>query len=173
MTSVTKEGTTLSIDTPMAIASDSIVLDDPTALTDNGVALVRGIPFGAGVAPGTRMRLVYLGKHLEPFLRLELFEPDGPSFIVVEPGRVFDDYIIAVAEDDAKALDLVDPSDAAVFLIVTLDGDHSTANLAAPVIINRRAGIGAQVLLEDSGYDKAVPIMNNRSSRPRYQAPTD
>ncbi len=130
----------------------------PVGESDRGIELVRPIPFGSGLASGTRFRLNYPGAQYDPFLTLSLIEPEGPSFIVVEPGRLFDDYLIAIPEMDADLLELADSSDVLTFVIVSTQNTPATVNLAAPIVINRRTKRGLQVILEDSDYDFAVSV---------------
>lgn len=125
---------------------------------DPGIELVRPLAFGNGVAPGTRIRLQYPGERFEPFLKLDLTEPDGPSFIVVEPGRLFDDYLVAIPEEDVELLELTDAADAVIFVLVTTTHTPPTVNLNAPIVVNWRTKRGVQAILDESGYSYAVPI---------------
>ena len=132
---------------------------------DAGISLARPIPFGFGVAPGSRFRLDIPGEQFAPFFRMTLVEPSGPSFWVVEPGRLFDDYIIAMPEHEVELLELVDATDVFTFVIVSPGHETPTVNLFAPVVVNRKTKMGAQVILEDSGYSCTVPI-DAGTSRP-------
>ena len=133
--------------------------------TDRGIELARPLPFGSGVAPGTRFQILYPGERFDPFLKLALIEPDGPNFIVVEPGRLFSDYLIAIPEADAEILELEDPTDVISFVIVTTTRTPATVNLCAPILVNRKTKRGLQAILDDSGYSYAVPI-NAGTARP-------
>ncbi len=125
---------------------------------DRGIDLARPIPFGLGFAPGTRIRLEYPGDQFDPFLRLALTDPSGPCFWAVEPGRLFDDYIVAIPEPDVERLGLVDPDDVVIFVLVSPGRETPTVNLFAPIVINRRTKCGMQVILEESDYSCAVSI---------------
>lgn len=132
---------------------------------DRGLLLARPIPFGFGVAPGTRLSLDYPGEQFDPFLRLSLLEPAGPSFWAVEPGRLFDDYVVEIPEVDVALLDLANESDVVIFVLVSPGKDTPTVNLFAPIIVNRRLKLAAQVILEESGYSCTVAI-NAGTARP-------
>lgn len=125
---------------------------------DLGIDLARPIPLGVGFAPGTRIRLEWPGEQFEPFLRLVLTDPTGPSFWAVEPGRLFDDYIVAIPEPDVERLELIDQTDVVIFVLVSPGAEAPTVNLFAPIVINRRTKRAMQVILEDSGYGCAVPV---------------
>ena len=137
---------------------------------DPGIELVRAIPLGMGFAPGSRMHLEYPGEQFEPFLRLSLTDPVGPNFWAVEPGRLFDDYIVVIPETDVERLGLIDQSDVVIFVLVSPGTEAPTVNLYAPIVINVRTKRAMQVILEESGYACAVPI-NAGTARPLAEVP--
>jgi flagellar assembly factor FliW len=77
---------------------------------------------------------------------------DDPSlrFLVVPPAPFFPDYVPEVGDDWAEQLQLTDQDDALVLLIVTPgeSAAEATVNLLAPVVVNPRTRVAAQVLLE-------------------------
>lgn len=82
-----------------------------------------------------------------PFLWLQMLEAPNHAFLVVPPSAVVPSYEPDLQEDDVKFLDLDDPQDAWVLNIVTLrPGGGSTVNLKGPVVVNRRTGVGKQVI---------------------------
>jgi flagellar assembly factor FliW len=97
---------------------------------------------------------------LAPFCRLRAVNPTGAEFIVVPPGLLFPDYQVEVDEETVERLALRS-EDAAVLTIVTVSADTSapTANLLGPIVVNRRTGAAAQVVLHGSGYEVAVPLV--------------
>jgi flagellar assembly factor FliW len=99
-----------------------------------------------------RAELLYLPDHL-PFLWMKLCSPaDSVHFVVIEPGGIVPDYEPELFDEDARALDLRDPSEAMVLNIVTLQKQtplEATANLIGPVIINRRLRIGRQLVISN------------------------
>jgi len=90
----------------------------------------------------------------ENFQWLQSVEEPGLAFVVVDPAAYFDGYEIEISDSDVDRLGLVDAEDAVVFTIVTIrDGGASiTANLAAPIVINSKNNIGAQVVLQNELY---------------------
>ena len=153
---------TASLSIARAAQDDQI---DGAIEEDRGIELVRPIPLGIGFAPGSRLRLEYPGEQFDPFLRLALIEPTGPSFWAVEPGRLFDDYIVVIPEADVECLGLIDQSDVVVFVLVSPGREAPTVNLYAPIVINLKTKRAMQVILEESGYACAVPI-NSGTARP-------
>jgi len=112
------------------------------------------LPFGLiGFPEHKHMELLYLPEQL-PFLWIRLHGPTPLHFIVIEPGNVLSDYEPELFDEDATAIGLTDPADAMVLNIVCLQPDRphaATVNLVGPVIINRRTGVGKQVVLANHG----------------------
>lgn len=76
------------------------------------------------------------------------------AFVVIDPSEFFADYMIEVSDSDAELLQLSKPEDALVLVVLTIgkDGKETTANLAAPVVINSVKLVGMQVILQDDRY---------------------
>ena len=112
------------------------------------------LPFGLiGFPEHKRMELVYLPEQL-PFLWMRVQGPTPLNFIVLEPGNVMNDYEPELFDEDVAALSLTRPEDALVLNIVCVQPDRpleATVNLVGPVIINRRTGVGKQVVLANHG----------------------
>lgn len=64
-------------------------------------------------------------------------------------------YQLALGGAEAKILQVTDPKDIQVWVVVTAPQGHPdqiTANLKAPVVINLAARLGAQIILDDPKY---------------------
>lgn len=83
----------------------------------------------------------------------ELRALDGDTrFLVAPPQVVVDGYAPHVSDEAVAALELGSAEDAVVLGIVTV-GDSvasSTINLAAPIVVNARERIAAQVITADA-----------------------
>ena len=127
------------------------------------------LPFGLiGFPEHKRMELVYLPEQL-PFLWMRLHGPTPLHFVVIEPGRFLPDYEPELFDEDATALGLNGPEDALVIAIVCVQPGRSleaTVNLVGPVIINRRTGIGKQVVLANHGRFSAHHRLINETAAP-------
>lgn len=79
-------------------------------------------------------------------------EDDGTRLLVVPPGPFFPDYTPVLDDDACEALDLHRADDALLLVVVTTHGGDSapTANLLAPVVVNRVSRRAAQVVLTDA-----------------------
>jgi flagellar assembly factor FliW len=77
---------------------------------------------------------------------------DGPEFLAIAPGVYFQDYAPVIPDAAVASLGLAGAEDAVLVSLVTVpEGDPAgaTVNLFAPVVINHRTRVGAQVILND------------------------
>lgn len=105
-------------------------------------------------------------EHLKQFFFVPL--PDNPAFVwlqakadpavaflLVDPFLFFPGYSIELGEAEKTFLEAGGPEDILVYAVVTIPPSgvrEMTANLLAPVVINRRARLGLQMILDGSGY---------------------
>ncbi len=103
-----------------------------------------------------------------PFLWLRISGPDTIDFVVIEPGGWIADYEPELFDEDAAILDIKDPNEAMVLNIVTVRPGATataTANLAGPVVINRRTGVGKQCILANyARYTAHYPLVDNQAA---------
>ena len=121
------------------------------------------ITFAAGLPGFDRLRSFVIEPmpgDLAPFCRMRATEPVGVEFIVVPPGVLFPDYQVEVDDETVERLEL-QAEDVSVLSIVTFsdDGSAPTANLLGPIVVNRRNGAAAQVVLHGSDYQVAAPLV--------------
>jgi flagellar assembly factor FliW len=86
----------------------------------------------------------------------ELRSVDKPDlrFLVGVPRAFFPDYTIELDDQSCDELDLHEPADALVLVILSAGADATTttANLLAPVVINANTRSAAQVILSGSDW---------------------
>lgn len=144
----------------MKVATTPSPAGPPSGHRANEVELPAGL---IGFPDHKRMELVFLPEQL-PFLWMRLQGPEPLNFVVLEPRGVIADYEPEIFDEDAAALGIAGPEDATVLNIVCLDQAHpqnATVNLVGPVIINRRTGIGRQVVLANHGrYSARHPLLS-------------
>jgi flagellar assembly factor FliW len=87
----------------------------------------------------------------EPFLWFQMLQEPKHAFLVVPPGAFVPNYQPDLDEKDVAFLNLNDPSEAFILNIVTLRGGKATVNLKGPIVINRRTGVGKQVIPVNAG----------------------
>ena len=82
-------------------------------------------------------------------------------FLVVPPGPFFPDYVPEVDDDVVAELGIESADD--VLLLVVLNAGRSlaetTANLAAPVLVNTVTRRAAQVIFDQPGLPVAAPLV--------------
>ncbi len=118
------------------------------------------LPFGLfGFEPITSYALVSDPEE-SPFLWLQMLEAPNHSFLVLPPQVLATDYQPDLDEDDVAFLGLTNPEDACLLNIVTLHGNgRPTVNLKGPIVINRRTGIGKQVIpLNAASFPLQYPL---------------
>lgn len=88
---------------------------------------------------------------------------DQPSleFVVALPEAFFADYTPELDNTTADRLGLTTSDDALVLVILTVAEriEQTTANLMAPIVVNRTTGEALQALLVTSGYDIRTPLV--------------
>ncbi|PPK66465.1 flagellar assembly protein FliW [Actinokineospora auranticolor] len=86
-----------------------------------------------------------------PLFALRSVDDPDLRFLVVPPAPFFPDYAPQVGTQVLEQLGTEDPADLLVLLVVTASGSvgDATANLLAPVIVDRSTRRAAQVILEE------------------------
>ncbi len=136
----------------------------PELLTaDNACGNVLRLPHGLiGFPNHQTFELLFQPDQL-PFRWLRLHGPDTVHFVIIEPGGIIPGYEPELFDEDANFLGITDPAEALVLNIVTVsrtDPVTATANLIGPIVVNRRTGVGKQVVLANhSRYDARFPLV--------------
>jgi flagellar assembly factor FliW len=89
-----------------------------------------------------------------PFVFLQSVKEVNLTFLLVEPFAFFKDYTFTLNDQFVQELGFTEDNPPLITNIVTIRdslGD-ATANLLAPVIINKRAHLAAQIVLEKTEY---------------------
>lgn len=99
------------------------------------------------------------------FRWLQSVDEPGLAFVVIDPSEFFADYEIELSDLDVDRLQLTDEEDALVLTILTIrnDGQDISANLAAPIVVNSKNLIGAQVVLQNEQYSTQHPLLVGRT----------
>lgn len=76
------------------------------------------------------------------------------AFVVVNPFEFFPNYDAEVSWEDARKVQLEDPDQAVVLVIISVPSDPwaMTANLLAPLVINSANNLARQVVLTGTQY---------------------
>lgn len=120
-----------------------------------------GLP---GFPDSRRFALVQWGDD-GPFSVMVDLDDDDVQFLVVPPGVFYGDYDVELDDWVVAKLGLVEPDDALVLVIVTLNGDvkTATANLLGPIVVNITTRQAVQAVLSDRRYGTRVPLLLSSS----------
>jgi flagellar assembly factor FliW len=102
---------------------------------------------------------------------LQSLDDPATCFVVADPAAFFDEYAFDVTEDVVVALDLQTAEEVEVLVILRLGASaaETTANLVAPIVLNRRTGRGRQVILPTplkEGWSVRTPLIPADSAAP-------
>jgi flagellar assembly factor FliW len=122
------------------------------------VTFPRGLP---GFAHLRQFRLVIDPDYSPPFEFLESVEDPDVGFFLIDPTLLVADYSPEIPAVEIQDLRTEDEDAIEVRAIVTIgqDADSTTANLAAPVLMNFEFGLGCQAILEDGRYSVHTPLI--------------
>ena len=142
-----------------------------------------GQPEVVAVEPHHLLALTIVG-YGEGRLFARVFDEDNPAlgwlqslddpavcFVVADPSAFFDEYAFDLSEDVVVALDLQTAEEVEVLTILRLGATaaETTANLVAPVVVNRRTGCGRQIILPTplpAGWSVRTPLIPADSTAP-------
>jgi flagellar assembly factor FliW len=82
-------------------------------------------------------------------------------FLVADPNQLAPGYVVEASDEDVAGLELKSEDDSSVLVILTvLDGENgsTTANLKAPIVINRATFKARQVVLRNSTFSMKTPV---------------
>ena len=93
---------------------------------------------------------------------LRCTDQPGLEFVVAVPEVFFPDYAPEIDATTADRIGISEAEDALVFVILTVAENiqNTTANLMAPVIVNRHTGDALQALLVSSNYEIRTPLVS-------------
>lgn len=103
----------------------------------------------------TRFILIRFDNHNNSMICLQSVEAQNVAFVMINPHHFIPEYGITLSQEDARELQLTDPSEQlAVYNICVLQESipQSTANLRCPIVVNTKARLAKQIILENPDY---------------------
>jgi flagellar assembly factor FliW len=102
----------------------------------------------------TEKQFVLIPMEGTPFSILQSVVTTELAFVTADPFVFFKEYDFELSTSDQEQLKVKKPEEVSVQVIVTVADqfEKSTANLQAPVIINKKQNIGKQLVLTDLEY---------------------
>ncbi len=98
------------------------------------------------------------------FKLLQSAEDQEVAFLVLNPRHFFPHYQVKINSGTFNELEGNSLEDLEVYCIVTVaeKREDMTANLLAPLLVNREKGMARQVILEDTEYKTKHPVFSAR-----------
>lgn len=98
-----------------------------------------------------------------PFRFLVSIDEPGVGFGIADPSKLFANYEVDYSAE-REVLDIQSDDEAQLYVMLTIGESpmRTTANLLAPILVNKRTGIGRQLVLSDSRYSTKHPIIAGR-----------
>jgi flagellar assembly factor FliW len=96
-----------------------------------------------------------------PFRWLQCIDAPDLAFVVVSPVVFFPDYRVAVHAKEVADIEVADPKDVEIYVVVTIPErlEEMTANLQGPILVNTRNNRVKQLVLTDSSYSVAHSVV--------------
>lgn len=96
----------------------------------------------------------------KPLLWLQSIENKHIALPVVIPFELIGDYYVDVRESELSDLNLEAPDDLLILCVVVIPEDvrKMTANLASPIVINAKRGVGKQLVIDAATLPLRFPI---------------
>jgi flagellar assembly factor FliW len=94
------------------------------------------------------------------FFWLQSIDDAGLAFVVCDPLAFVADYRVPIRSEELRGLDITDPEESQVLVIVNKVDGALTANLLGPLLIGARSLRGKQLVLSDRRYTTRHEIMS-------------
>lgn len=90
---------------------------------------------------------------------LQSLDDPALAFLVVVPAPFFPDYAPVISDEDCRQLELLEPSEAQLLCLVTVEEGSVSANLLGPIVLNVITRMARQVVVADSRLTTREPIV--------------
>jgi flagellar assembly factor FliW len=146
---------------PPAVATSSTVSVETRfgAFDVREDAVIIDFPDGLPGFEKCRRFVLLSSPEIAPLWCLQGLDRPEPSFLAVDPTLVFPRYRRVLADADRARLGDDEAENLVWLVLVTIgDGETAVANLRAPVVINSRKMVGAQVIHPRGAYPIDYPL---------------
>jgi len=118
------------------------------------VAMQDRVDFPRGLVgiPQLKRFVLIPDPQLASLLWLQSAREPSWALAMIEPRRVVPTYQVRTAPEQLKSLQIADPGEIEVWVALNRTTQSFTANLQAPILINRRRSVGLQLVLSDTRY---------------------
>lgn len=99
-----------------------------------------------------------------PFCFFQSINNEDLTFVLINPFDFFPDYEFKLTDEILEELKISNDNPPLVFNIVTIPKkiEEMTANLVAPLILNKKDGIAMQIVLEKTQYTTKHRVLGGR-----------
>ncbi|SIT83167.1 flagellar assembly protein FliW [Microbacterium sp. RU33B] len=104
-----------------------------------------------GLSPHTAFELDQVSE-VDGLFSLQALEDASVRLFLVDPRDVAPDYAPVLSDEQTDLLLLLSPDDALLLVVAQLTADGLGVNLLAPVVVNQRTGVAAQLILEGQDF---------------------
>ena len=100
-----------------------------------------------------------------PFSYLQSIDDDEVTLLLTNPFLFYGNYDFELNEQIQEELQIEDPSDIAVWSVVSTGSpsEGATLNLLAPIIISAKKMLGRQVILHNTSYRTKHPLIQEKN----------
>ncbi len=121
----------------------------------------RFIVFADGILgfPGQREYAMIQTGEGSGFYWLQSVQTPDLAFVVCDPRLFVAEYQVPVKLEDLECIDLTDPKNAQVLIIVNKVDDLLTGNFQGPLVVNVENRKARQLVLSDKRYSTRHPLM--------------
>ncbi|HHW46765.1 MAG TPA: flagellar assembly protein FliW [Clostridiales bacterium] len=86
-----------------------------------------------------------------------------PSFVVINPFLITDDYCPVLSDEEIKALGAESQQELAFYVIAVVKEDYkkTVVNLKSPIVINPKSRLAKQIILDNCDYPIRFAIFGN------------
>lgn len=94
------------------------------------------------------------------FYEMHALDDPHVAFLLMRPFDAYPTYEFSLGEEEKAQLEITQPSEVDVFVIVTCAArvEEFTINLLAPIVWNKRKRRAAQIVLHDATYTTKHPL---------------
>ena len=98
-----------------------------------------------------------------PVYWMQSAEDSGVALPVVDPFALIDNYALEINDAEIEDLCLENQTDLMVLGVTVIPEDVTkmTVNLAAPVLVNTKKGLGKQIVMDDRRYSTRHPVYDD------------
>lgn len=117
-------------------------------------------PLGLPGFEGLSKFIIIQVKETKPIYWLQSTENKYIALPVIIPFEILDDYYVQIRDNELEELKVESQNDLIIMNVVVIPEDITkmTANLASPIVINAKFGVGRQIIVDAAELPIRYPI---------------